>query len=216
MGRQFDIEALVADLKPVRPVSQRSGVLAVLAATAFAACVVLGFYGGRADLMEGSPHPMVILRAGMLVLLGLATTVAAASAARPAVGQGQNGWLWALAAAGLMPLSATLLFGYHMMTGEPFATGAMDFHYAPWCLGLGSGSALLIGTVLVWWLRRGAPTGLNRAGWLVGLAAGSFGAFAYSLHCPSDSIYYVGLFYTLTVAVCAVVGRLIVPRLIRW
>lgn len=216
MGGQFDIEALVADLKPVRPVSQRNGVLAVLAATTFAASMVLGLYGGRADLMAGAPHPMVILRAGMLVLLGLATTVAAASAARPAVGQGQNGWLWALAAAALMPLSATLLFGYHMMTGKPFAPDAMDFHYAPWCLMLGGSSALLIGTVLVWWLRRGAPTALNRAGWLVGLASGSFGAFAYSLHCPSDSIYYVGLFYTLTVALCAVCGRVIVPRLIRW
>ncbi|MBU6207998.1 MAG: DUF1109 family protein, partial [Alphaproteobacteria bacterium] len=55
-----------------------------------------------------------------------------------------------------------------------------------------------------------------RAGWLVGLASGSFGTFAYSLNCPSNSIYYIGLIYSLAVGVCAVTGRLIVPRIIRW
>ncbi len=216
MAGQFDIDALVANLTPVRRVSPRFGVALVLATAAFAAAAVLGTYGPRSDLAQGSPHPMVLLRGGMLALLGIATSIAVANAARPSVGSGQNGWFWALAAAALMPLSATLLFSWHMMTGQPFAADAMDFHYAPYCLGIGCGSALLIGTALVLWLRRGAPTALDRAGWLVGIASGSFGAFAYSLHCPSTSIYFVGLFYTLTVAVSAVAGRLVVPRLIRW
>ena len=73
-----------------------------------------------------------------------------------------------------------------------------------------------MGSVLTAWLRRGASTALNRAGWLVGLASGSFGAFAYSLHCPSNSIYYVGIFYSAVVAISAAVGRLIVPAAIRW
>ena len=53
-------------------------------------------------------------------------------------------------------------------------------------------------------------------GWLVGLASGSFGAFAYGLHCVSITVFYVGLWYTGAVALCALLGRLIVPRLIRW
>ena len=65
-------------------------------------------------------------------------------------------------------------------------------------------------------LRRGAPTSPARAGWLTGIAAGGLGAFAYNLHCPFNNVVYIGLWYTLAVASCAVIGRLVVPRLIRW
>ena len=210
------IESLVADLAPVRRVRARSGLMAVLGATALAILAVFTMFGFRPDIVAGEPHPMVMMRGGMLALLGLAATVAAIAAARPAVGQGQNGWLWALAAAALAPITAIVLFVWHMMSGLPFGTGAMDFHYAPYCVGTSLSSALLIGAALTLWLRGGAPTALNRAGWLVGLAAGGFGTFAYSLHCPSESIYYIGLWYTVSVTLCATIGRLIVPPLIRW
>ena len=121
--RANNIDSLVADLAPVRRVRARDCVTIVLGATALAVLAVLLRYGIRPDIAAGAPHPMVVLRAGMLVLLGLATTLATVSAARPAVGQGQNGWIWALAAATLMPLTAALLFIYHKITGLPFGTG---------------------------------------------------------------------------------------------
>ena len=65
-------------------------------------------------------------------------------------------------------------------------------------------------------LRRGAPTSPERAGWLTGLAAGGLGAFAYSFHCPDNSIIYIGFWYSLAVGICAVLGRMLLPRLIRW
>jgi len=65
-------------------------------------------------------------------------------------------------------------------------------------------------------LRRGAPVAPQRAGLLVGLAAGSLGALAYNLHCSYDSMVYTGLWYGLVVGSAAVAGRLVVPRLIRW
>jgi hypothetical protein len=77
-----------------------------------------------------------------------------------------------------------------------------------------SGSATAVPMVL--WLRRGAPTSPERAGWLTGVAAGGLGAFAYSLHCPFNDVVYIGLWYSLAVGLCAVLGRLVVPRLIRW
>lgn len=73
-----------------------------------------------------------------------------------------------------------------------------------------------MGCALALWLRRGAVIDLARAGWLVGLAAGAFGTLAYCLHCPSASIHYIALWYSLAAALCAVVGRLSVPRLLRW
>ena len=48
------------------------------------------------------------------------------------------------------------------------------------------------------------------------LAAAGFGTITCSLHCPSNSVFYIGLFYGLAVALCAAVGRLIVPRTIKW
>jgi hypothetical protein len=216
MSSEMNLDSLVADLKPVRRVKPVEGLMLVAAATAIVALYVVLRYGLRPDIAEGAPQPMVVIRSGMLILLGTATAFAATAAALPAVKESQNGWGWALAAAALLPLAAFVLFLYQTLTGMPFQPGAFDFRYAHWCLGLGCGGALFMGSVLTAWLRKGAPTALNRAGWLVGLASGSFGAFAYSLHCPSNSIYYVGIFYTAVVAISAVIGRLIVPAAIRW
>jgi hypothetical protein len=216
MKQGFDIDALAATLTPVRRVRSRDGLFAAVGAATLVALAVILQYGLRADLAAGEPHPMVLLRSGMLAVLGIATTMAAIASARPAVGQGHNGWAWALVAAAILPVTAAGMFAYHRMMDMPFGPDAMDFHYAPYCVKISSLGALLIGAALTLWLRSGAPTALNRAGWLVGLAAGSFGTFAYSLHCPSNSIYYIGLWYSIAVGMSAAAGRLIVPHLIRW
>ncbi|MDE2340723.1 MAG: DUF1109 domain-containing protein [Alphaproteobacteria bacterium] len=216
MNTQNLIEQLSADLRPVTPIRPFSGVALVLITALLVALCTLVIFGGRADLMAGTPNPIVVIRGSLLVLLGLATSIAAARAARPTHGAGQNGWMWALAAALVMPLVAAMLFCYHLLTATPFKHGDMDFGYYAHCFGISVTGALLIGAGLTLWLRRGAPVNSVRAGWLVGLASGSFGTFAYSLNCPSNSIYYIGLIYSLAVGVCAVTGRLIVPRIIRW
>jgi len=84
------------------------------------------------------------------------------------------------------------------------------------CLTVSGIAALAIGSGLTLWLRQGAPTSPERAGWLTGLAAGALGAAAYNLHCPFNDIYYIGLWFTIPVLLSAIVGRLLVPRLIRW
>ncbi len=55
------------------------------------------------------------------------------------------------------------------------------------------------------------PTGL-----LTGVAAGSFGIFAFSLHCNYSDIVHIGLWHSGGVVLSAFVGRFAVPRLIRW
>jgi hypothetical protein len=77
-------------------------------------------------------------------------------------------------------------------------------------------SALFTAIPMVILLRRGAPTSINLAGWVTGIAAGGMGAFAYNLHCPINSIIYIGFWYTIVIGICAVAGRLVIPRLIRW
>jgi hypothetical protein len=213
---QFDMSALVNDLVPVRVIKRRDTLLLVAGATFVASVIVALTYGMRSDVLAGNPHPIVIIRAGLLLLLGLATTLAVAAVARPSVGKPQNGWMWALAAAAVLPFAAVCKFVYLYAAGQSLDTFMLDFEFGPRCLMISSLSALWIASFMTWWLRRGAPIALNRAGWLVGIAAGSFGTFSFNVYCNSVSIFYIGLWYSLAVTICAIAGRLIVPRLIRW
>ena len=209
---KIDIEALVADLQPVRPVEPRGGILLTLAAAGVAAAIVAAWLGLRPDIVAGKPHPMVMMREGMLLVLGFASLAAVVASARPGVGQSNTGWRWALAAASLFPLTSVVM----SFAGDGFPTEVLFAVDGPVCLALSICGGLMIGAALTLWLRQGAPTALYRIGWLVGLASGSFGTFAYGLHCQSVTIFYVGLWYTGAIALCAVIGRLVVPRLIRW
>jgi hypothetical protein len=69
---------------------------------------------------------------------------------------------------------------------------------------------------LIWALRRGAPTNLRRAGAIAGLVAGALGAVAYAFHCPDDSIPFIAFWYGAMVGLCAMIGAILGPRLLRW
>ena len=70
--------------------------------------------------------------------------------------------------------------------------------------------------VLIGALRKGAPTNLSRTGAVAGLVAGSLGAVAYAFYCPDDSVPFIALWYGGMVALCALIGAIIGPRLLRW
>jgi hypothetical protein len=212
MNNNLSFDHLIADLRPVSVLRPAGAVLLAMSATSIAAAAMALTYGLRPDIIAMTPHPMVLLRAGMLLLLGTAAFVAVIGSARPSVGNGHSGWAWALAAALLFPVTAALM----LISAGELPVGALAPRIGGYCLAVGGGSALLIGAALTFWLRKGAPTALNRAGWLVGLTAGSFGTFVYSLHCPMNTIYFIGLWYSLAVGLASVAGRLIVPRIIRW
>lgn len=206
------IDDLVADLEPVRPVSPKLAAALVGGTTIVAVMAVALLFGLRGDVQAFSPHPIVMLRGGALLLLGSACVVAVAAAARPGVGYVAQGWTWALAAAALFPLTSLFLSLRH----QQWPMADLTSQSAPWCIAISTAGGVMVGAVLTLWLRQGAPTSPARAGWLVGLAGGAFGTFSYSLHCPSDTVHYVGIWYSAAVALCAVAGRIVVPRLIRW
>tara|TARA_R110000850_G_scaffold258237_1_gene384730 strand:+ start:215 stop:853 length:639 start_codon:yes stop_codon:yes gene_type:complete len=206
------IDSLVDDLTPVKPLKARSGLALTLVIAAVFAVAVAVFGGLRGDILMGIPHPMFFLRAGALLLLGVTSSYAVIAMSQPAVGNSFKGWVWALLAALLFPATAIVM----AMMAAPDNMAILVPRYGLECLGI----SMLLGTGIaatqIIWLRRGAPVALNRAGWLVGMSSGALGAAAYSLHCPFNSIFYVGLWYSLAVVLCAVVGRLVVPHLIRW
>lgn len=212
----ISIDALVDDLTPVKSLRERDGMSLTMCAAAMAMAFVLYFLGCRTDVLMGDPNYMFFLRGGTLLLLGISTAYAAITMSRPSVGQSNTSWMWVLAAASLFPITAAIMTAIRMPTDMAVVISIFKPQVGIECLsysalgGLGSGSAM------VYWLRRGAPTSPDRAGWLVGIASGSLGATAYSLFCPFNDIYYVGTWYSLAVALCAVIGRIVVPRLIRW
>jgi hypothetical protein len=206
----FDISALVEDLQPVRPLNSARGLrmpLLVMIAILFFTAATFGL---RPDLLAGQPAEMFLIRAGILLLLGVSCAHAVMSMASPSVGKQNNGWKMAVAGAFLFPLSAMIV----ALTGAipPIAQMLNGFE----CIIMSAIGAFATAIPMVYWLRKGAPTSPERAGWLVGLASGGLGAFAYNFHCPFNSIVYIGLWYGLAVGVSAVAGRLMVPRLIRW
>jgi hypothetical protein len=69
---------------------------------------------------------------------------------------------------------------------------------------------------VVWAVRRMAPTDLTRSGALAGLVAGGISAAAYALHCTNDSLPFVALWYSATIALCTLAGAKLGPRLLRW
>jgi hypothetical protein len=205
------LDDLVADLSPVRLIRPRQGGLLVVAAVTLCATAVAALWGFRSDVVALAPANIVILRSAALLLVGTATLAAALISARPGVGGRAQGWQWAVLAAGAIPVAA--LWG--ALHGEARLTDVMS-NSVPWCFAISLSSAAVIATTITAWLRRGAVTEPNRAAWLTGIAAGALGTFAYNLHCPSSTIFYTGLWYTLTVMISAVASRLILPRLLRW
>jgi hypothetical protein len=209
--KKFTIQQLVDDLAPVRALHPIRSLAASLAILAAILVLIILWLGPRDDVMLGKPDPMFLLRGGTLLLLGLANAYAVLMMASPSVGRHGNGWQIALAAALLFPLTA-LIVAVSISPADAIAST----HTGMECLRMSVMGGLATAIPMVLHLRRGAPTSPERAGWLTGLAAGGLGAFAYGFHCPFNGIIYIGLWYTLAVGICAVIGRLVVPRLIRW
>ena len=211
MTKSYDIAALVDDLEPVKVLNRRRTLWAAAAITVFMLSIVALMRGVRPDVLAGHPDAMFLIRSGILLLLGGGTAHAVIGMASPAVGKVQMSWQMALAAALLFPIAALIVAltgGMSSVMGEMYSVGQ--------CLMFSAIGAAATAVPMILHLRRGAPTSPARAGWLVGIASGGLGAFAYNIHCPFNSIVYIGIWYTLAVGVCAVAGRFVVPRLISW
>jgi hypothetical protein len=71
-------------------------------------------------------------------------------------------------------------------------------------------------TLLMWALRRGAPTSPARCGAIAGIVAGAIGTVAYAFSCRSDSVPFVAIWYGAGITLCAFFGTQVGSRLLRW
>lgn len=209
---QNTIDALVVDLKPVG-VIRRSVGLAWLALAAVATlALVAGTMGWRDDILAGRFEPLFLMSSGLLLVLGAAAATTAITMAGPQVGARHDGWRWSVAMAALLPATALflLLTGNAAVPAEWISASDRD------CLMRGLGWGTISIAAMTLWLRRGAPAAPERAGMLVGLASGAIGMFAFAFHCPLDELYHVGVWHAAPVVAGAIIGRLVIPPLIRW
>lgn len=206
------ITELVGNLQPVKPLHFAAGLGYALAAAAISAVLVISLFGMRPDLLAGQVNPMHLIATGMYFGLAMAASVTVIVMSRPCVGTNHSGWTWAAAMALLLPVAALIMgLGDERGLLEP-----ESIRHGLECFVVGGGSSLLVFGTLIWWLRKGAPTAPDRAGLVAGVAAGSFGIFAFGLHCPYNDIVHIGVWHSAVVMVMAAMGRALVPRLVRW
>lgn len=205
------IASLVEDLAPVAPLKRRNGWLVALVAVG-ATVLGVGLYEGLWQAaLAGNAAPIFFVTNGLLLLLGLAAAAAVLSLASPAVGNRQDAPKWATAMVAIIPLTAVLttIAAGHAIA-DLFDSRSM------YCLTSGMLASLLTFAAMTWWLRRGAPVSTGAANLWAGIAAGAIGSFAYGLSCPIDSVEHLGVWHIAPVALCGALGRMVLPRLIRW
>lgn len=206
------ISGLVDDLVPVRPLRQRSGMARAVLAMLGGAAGMLLLFGLRADFQSGRPDALPLLSAGLFLVLALASSWAVVDLARPLVGSRREGWGWNALMVALLPVLALVLMLTNALRGVPSGLAFNE----PQCLEYGLLGSLITAAVLILWLRRGAPAEPDRAGLMTGVAAGSAGIFAVSLYCPHSDLVHIGIWHGLTVVLAGLIGRLAVPRVVRW
>lgn len=206
------IAELVGNLEPVKPLRFAHGMGYTLAAAAISTLTVIALFGMRPDLQAGDFNPVHLIATGLFLGLGLAASVTVVVMSRPGVGTDHSGWTWAAGMAALLP-AAGLIVG---LGNSADAVSADSLAHGVACFLIGGGASLLVFAMLVWWLRKGAPTAPDRAGLVAGIAAGSFGIFAFGLHCPEVDIVHIGVWHSAVVLVMGAIGRAIVPPLVRW
>lgn len=213
MSKGFDLDSLAEELEPVKPLNATGAIGTMVLLTVIGAVFVVSTLGFRDQFLGSTAtDPMFLIRSGLLVVLAAASLSAATSMARPAVGTNRSGWRWAAMAALIVPIAAAIAA---LVSRTPVAERLHPVNGVE-CLTYSISIGLILGAVLTWWLRRGAPTSPERAGTVTGLAAGSLGALAYSMHCPHNDLVYIGLWYSIAIGATTLIGRLVIPRLVRW
>jgi hypothetical protein len=207
------IEALTKDVQPVRrsAVSRRvaAGIAVGAVGTVLLIAVLLGF---NPQLDVAMRHYSFWVKWGYTLSLGVCAVVATTRLARP--DSGKLGWLWVM----VLPVASLAAIGIFEMSRVPPAQWLAMWLGESWsvCSALVFMLSLPIFGGLLWSFRRLAPTRLRAAGATAGLTAGAWAATLYCLHCPEVSAIFVLTWYTLGIALAALAGAILGPRLMRW
>ncbi|MCP8883982.1 DUF1109 domain-containing protein [Devosia sp. XJ19-1] len=133
----------------------------------------------------------------------------------PALSRPDRRLVWPLLAAGalvLLALGAGTMGWMQADWAMPVLMGGTAL-VCPWLIILTAAPLLgmLLGT-----MRRFAPASPTLAGLAAGLLAGGFGAAAYAFYCGETSMMFMAVWYSLGIALTALIGAIIGRVMLRW
>jgi hypothetical protein len=201
--------------KNVEPVErarvERTVNAAVLLGAAVALCVMFVIFGVRTDL-NGDAVIFLPFKLAFTMATVVPATIYMIQLARPGSEQRMSTVL-----AALPFIAVVLLAAISLALAPPSHWKAMVIGDR-WleCLLSIPVIAILPFAVIVWAVRKMAPTDLTRAGAVAGLLAGGVSATGYALHCTDDSLPFVALWYGGTIVLCTFAGAKLGPQLLRW
>lgn len=206
------IEELVAGLEPVRPISTARGLIVAAASLSLTLVAAIMMTGLSWDFATLAANPVYTIATGSFLLLGAIASLSVVMQAKPRVGADHSGWKWAASMLAILPVAA-LVSSIDSWQTDVASASTLD---GLGCVMAGALFGLVTLAALTAWQRQGAPMNLERAGLLTGIASGCFGIAGFSLSCTHADIIHIGIWHTGAVLACALIGRLVVPRLLRW
>jgi hypothetical protein len=207
------IERLSADLAPVPPGAMERR---IWVAVAFGAALTIPLAWLVLDLWMGRPltpllgDSMFWMKFGYTLAFGLFGLAAVPALSRP-----EGRIRWPLAAAAVLTLLA-LGIGMGGWMQDQWAMPMLMGNSAmvcPWLIALTSLpmlSALLVA------MRGLAPRSPAMAGFAAGLLAGGFGAWTYAFFCGENALMFIAVWYSLGIALTAVLGAVLGKIVLRW
>ena len=208
------ISKLVEDLKPTQALNPLKLWGLALALLAISALLIFWVWGVREDYRAAFESGALFWKPGIFLILALGGILTILEFSRPYSNSN--------------PLSSVLftvagiLFlwqGYEQLQTQDLTQLSKDLTDSSvlYCLTIITigGFACLMAT-FHFWLKRTAPASPEKMGIVSGLVSGALVATVYALHCPFDSIFYLSLYYGLSLAALAVAGWWMGKRFLQW
>jgi hypothetical protein len=204
------IRSLALDAASTVSPPERTGGRALIVAVPLAAVVFLAILGPRPDFLASLSSARFLFKFAASLSLFASMAHATLRLARP---EGRpSGWTWVLPP---LLVAAGVLLEWQALPAGSRAAAAIGSNALLCLLSIPTiGLAPLVVFLIA--LRRAATTRPALTGALAGLMAGGLAATFYAAHCPDDSPFFVGIWYTLAVGELALVGALAGRRLLRW
>ena len=207
------VALLARDATPVKrgALPMRIGIFSIVGAIAAFGILVV-WLGIRPDLAEAVTGSTYWMKTLYTFGVGIAGFALVERLSRPGA-KGRIGW----ALAGFFTVAILAIAASQLIATPPEQMRAAfmgsSWDKCPWRILALSLPGL---AVILWTMRRFAPTRPALAGAAAGLLAGGIAATVYGLHCQEIAAPFVALWYSLGMILSAIVGSLIGSRLLRW
>lgn len=212
-------DELIAGLSAAPPPAQlanptRTMLIAALLACLVVALVVFAWLGLRSDIGSILTHGKHEFLLNLVFVIGVGS--AALAVIRDLAVPGRALRLPAIAI--IAPFLVIAVVAVHELSSASLHQLLPHESHASWLTCLWQTAALAVPafTILAFGIRRLAPTNLRRAGFYIGLLAGAIGSMGFCLHEPGNTVTFSATVYTAGIALMAIIGAWVGPRLLRW